>query len=108
MQSEKLKTDIENLNRQIIEEQLKSKSDEAKLKKLNENLKQARADYEILLRYIRLIVLPVSQKSFSDGDTIRSAFLKASRHLEYFFNVLLSVEVAISSKNTIDAKKAEW
>ncbi len=47
LQSEKLKTDIENLNRQVIEERLKPKSDEAKLKQLNENLKQARADYEI-------------------------------------------------------------
>lgn len=35
-----------------------------------------------------------------------SATQQASRHLEYFFNVLLSVEVAISSKNTIEAKKS--
>ena len=47
LQSEKLKTDIENLNRQVIEEQLKSKSDALKIKQLNENLKQARAEYEI-------------------------------------------------------------
>ncbi len=52
LQSEKLKNDIENLNRQVIEERLKSKSDEAKLKKLNENLKQARADYEKFQSYL--------------------------------------------------------
>ncbi len=52
LQSEKLKTDIENLNRQVIEEQLKSKSDALKIKQLNENLKQARADYEIFQSYL--------------------------------------------------------
>ena len=47
LQSAKLKTEIENLNRQVIEEQLKLKSDALKIKQLNENLKQARSDYEI-------------------------------------------------------------
>ncbi len=57
---------------------------------------------------MRWIDFPVSQKSFSEGDKIRSDFFNKSRNLEYLCNVLRSIEVEISSKKTIDAKKAEW
>lgn len=52
---QKLKNAIESLNRQIINERVKSKQDEAKLKKLNENLAQARSDLEKYQIYLGTI-----------------------------------------------------
>ncbi len=51
-QSEKLKNEIENLNRQVIEEQLKSTADAVQIKNLNEKLAQARIDHEKFESYL--------------------------------------------------------
>lgn len=51
-ETERLKTAIENLNRQILDERLKVKSDAEKIKKLNENLSQARIDLEKYQTYL--------------------------------------------------------
>lgn len=52
---EKLKAEIENLNLQIVDERVKSKQDETKLKKLNENLTNARSDLEKYQTYLMTI-----------------------------------------------------
>jgi CHAT domain-containing protein len=51
-ETERLKTAIENLNRQILDERLKVKADAEKIKKLNENLSQARIDLEKYQAYL--------------------------------------------------------
>lgn len=72
---QKLKNAVESLNRQIIDERVKSKQDEAKLKKLNENLTQARSDLEKYQNYLSTIH---PELGLQRGEIFASLFLYLS------------------------------